>query len=501
MATTSPRAAQAPLPIGRWAASASARWLYRAHRVLQKLSGGRASLHVYLFCAQPVGSLALASLRDDPQTRVVPIGPGEPLLSYFPRPQTVLAQRFVAGATCYAVLVKEQFAGQIWLASGHYDEDEVRCRYVLPDATTVWDFDVYIAPAFRATRAMARLWKGVDAVLQSRGVAWSCSRISLFNPGSVQTHERLGAPSVHGRLPDAGAGPAQLDDPARQTATDPRRIARSPADPARAHPHPQPRNGPHPDRMRSSRACPTSDGDIMSAHPNTHGIRSRQTLAAVLLAVIGATFTSLALAQSSENPCGAITSSYGPYDYRTDRNKLGIVEQYHFTPPVEALVRGATGTIAADLNYVLITFPNHHRALLAMMRLAEREKSPKAKGAGYSVDCYFDRALRFRSDDTVARLLFAQWLQKSGREANARSQLKATADLAGDNPFTHYNIGLAYLDMKAYDLALVHAQKAMALGFPRTELRDRLRADGKWADPVATTPSEAAASAASAASN
>lgn len=69
----------------------------------------------------------------------------------------------------------------------------MRCRYVLPDASTVWHFDVYVAPQFRATRAMAHLWKDVDKALQADGVMWSCSRISLFNAASLQTHERLGA--------------------------------------------------------------------------------------------------------------------------------------------------------------------------------------------------------------------------------------------------------------------------------------------------------------------
>ena len=83
--------------------------------------------------------------------------------------------------------------GHIWLARGRYDEDEVRCRYILPGPTTVWDYDVFVAPAFRATRAMARMWKGVSSALRIEGVMWTYSRISLFNAASVQTHEQLGA--------------------------------------------------------------------------------------------------------------------------------------------------------------------------------------------------------------------------------------------------------------------------------------------------------------------
>lgn len=175
------------------AGSRRALWLYRAHRVLQKLSRGRASLHAYLFCAQPLQATALIRVRHDPQTRVVPVGPGDALLTQFPRPPAVLADRFARGAACHAVLVKGQFAGHIWLAPKGYDEDEVRCRYVLPNASTVWDFDVYIAPAFRGNRAMARLWKGVALAATASGVDWSYSRISLFNAASVQAHERLGA--------------------------------------------------------------------------------------------------------------------------------------------------------------------------------------------------------------------------------------------------------------------------------------------------------------------
>ena len=79
------------MPMSDLAASPFALWLYRAHRVLQKISGERASLHVYLFCAQPVGSTALTKVRDDPNTRVVPVSAGDPLLEAFPRPQRALS--------------------------------------------------------------------------------------------------------------------------------------------------------------------------------------------------------------------------------------------------------------------------------------------------------------------------------------------------------------------------------------------------------------------------
>ena len=167
------------------------------HRALQKLSGGRAALHIYLFCAQPTAQVALAKLRDDPQTVVVPVQAGDELTAHFPRPAAVVAQRFARGARCFTVLVKNRFAGHLWLVREAYEEDEVRCRYQLPRTpSSVWDFDVYIAPEFRAGRTMARLWKTSSARLQEEGVAWTFSRISLYNAASIQSHERLGAVQV-----------------------------------------------------------------------------------------------------------------------------------------------------------------------------------------------------------------------------------------------------------------------------------------------------------------
>ena len=192
-----------------------------------------------------------------------------------------------------------------------------------------------------------------------------------------------------------------------------------------------------------------------------------------------------AWAQSGDSNCGPIQNPYGPYDYRTDRDKLPIVELFHFKPEAEALIRGEGGTaVGSELDYVLRAFPNHHRALLSMTKLGEKLKSAKPYGAHYSVDCYYERAVRFRGDDVVVRMLYAKFLVKNGREPEAVQHLDRVAVLAGDNAFTHFNLGLIYVDMKLYDKALVEAQRASELGFPRTDLQDQLKAVGKWQEPV-----------------
>jgi tetratricopeptide (TPR) repeat protein len=191
----------------------------------------------------------------------------------------------------------------------------------------------------------------------------------------------------------------------------------------------------------------------------------------------------LAGAQDVGGGCGSLANGFGPFDYRKHRQHLPAVENHHFTAPVEALVKGLTGTIGADIDYTLRAFPNHHRALLAMARWTERIKNPHPPGANYPTECYFIRALHFANDDNVVRMLYAQFLGQGKRVADAIQQLEAAASTAGENGFTHYNIGMVYAELGEMDRALSQAHRAMALGFGRVELKAILERAGKWRDP------------------
>lgn len=193
------------------------------------------------------------------------------------------------------------------------------------------------------------------------------------------------------------------------------------------------------------------------------------------------------------NVCGSLENHYGPYDYRLERNgRLRIVERFHFTPEVEALIRGESGSIGGDLDYTLLTSPNHHRALMALVRYGERLKTTQPPAMQYSIDCYFDRAVRYQQDDTVVRELFAQYLAKGGHLKEAKDQLQVATSYAKDNAISHYNIGLIYFELKDYDHALEQAQVASEEGYPRPELRDMLKGVGKWREPVEAASAPAA---------
>ncbi|MCV2368747.1 GNAT family N-acetyltransferase [Roseateles oligotrophus] len=181
------------LPMTKLAASRSAKLLYWISRAISICTNGRAIFQVYLLCAQPIKKNNLLPHPSN-KTEVKKINASNPLSSQFPRNDLVNNGRFSRGHVCFAATVKESFAGHIWLAFKYYDEDEVHCKFTLPDnAQGVWDYDVYVAPNFRLTRVAKTLWDTVNKHLLENNISWTFSRISIFNPASIQSHERLGA--------------------------------------------------------------------------------------------------------------------------------------------------------------------------------------------------------------------------------------------------------------------------------------------------------------------
>lgn len=189
--------------------------------------------------------------------------------------------------------------------------------------------------------------------------------------------------------------------------------------------------------------------------------------------------------------CGSLENGYGPFDYRTAKNKLGIVERHHFTREVEALKRGSTSAYpGSDLDYTLRAFPNHHRALMSMMGLVTKEKTHRPRGVSYQAECYFVRAERFRPDDGMVKMIHGLFLMRDGKEEAAIRKLEQARGSQENNANFHYNLGLAYFELKQYDKALESAHQAYAMNFPLPGLRDKLVRVGHWRDPAAKPKSE-----------
>lgn len=187
---------------------------------------------------------------------------------------------------------------------------------------------------------------------------------------------------------------------------------------------------------------------------------------------------------AGEADCGSLKNHFGPFDYRSaPPEQRQLVEGTHFTPKVETLVGGNT-TISpgGDMGYTLNVFPNHHRALMALIKLSEKEKTDKPRDMGYTVACRFERAERFRPDDATVKMLHGIYLMRKGKMQAAADKLEEANSLAGEDANILYNLGLAYFDLKQFDKALASAHAAYALGFPLPGLRDKLKRAGKWTD-------------------
>ncbi|MBK8376016.1 MAG: oligosaccharide flippase family protein [Sphingomonadales bacterium] len=197
-------------------------------------------------------------------------------------------------------------------------------------------------------------------------------------------------------------------------------------------------------------------------------------------------------AEVNEYACGSLQNAYGPYDYYSDKNRLPIVEANHFTPEVENLeggmARRAGSNVGTDLDYTLRAFPNHPRALLSMVRYGEKTRKEKPPYASYSVECYLNRAVRFKPDDSIVRMIYAIYLSKHGRSSEALKELNEAIRLGENSANLYYNIGLVYFDLKDYDKALTNAQSAYQMGFPLPGLRNKLKRIGRWKEPEATEP-------------
>lgn len=155
----------------------------------------------YYFVAQPVAKEPLLPARRGQSIDVRKVLPGDPALRDLPLTEAVLKYRFNQNAVCFVAFQGNAVVGCLWLCLGSYDEDEVRCTFVLhPADRTAWDFDVYVLPGARGGFAFLRMWDAANAYLRELGVDWSLSRISAFNSQSLGSHGNLGARRIASAL-------------------------------------------------------------------------------------------------------------------------------------------------------------------------------------------------------------------------------------------------------------------------------------------------------------
>ena len=153
----------------------------------------------------------------------------------------------------------------------------------------------------------------------------------------------------------------------------------------------------------------------------------------VTIAVGLAGFACAASAQT--NPCGELGNSFGPFDYRTvPEQPKRLVEGAHFTPVVESLIRGNTASgPGGDIDYTLRAMPNHHRALLATVRLGEIEKTGKPFGHALHRGLLAGPSHPVPAGRPHRQADLRRLPRQHGQPDAARSQLEYTEKLAGES--------------------------------------------------------------------
>lgn len=212
--------------------------------------------------------------------------------------------------------------------------------------------------------------------------------------------------------------------------------------------------------------------------------RSASCRAAALL--FGGLLALPAHADALPPDCGDLPNHYGPYDYTNPshfQDKLPVVEQYHFSREQELSTFKPNSKQSVDFDYTLRAFPNHHRALMALVRWLKNHETEAWPGK-MRAECYFHRALAWRPRDSVARMIFGLYLHQNKRVEEAEYQYHTAIKVQPGYAEAHYNLGLLYAEQKRWPQALAEAHKAYELNYPLPGLKKRLADAKQWREPA-----------------
>ncbi|MFK7734210.1 MAG: tetratricopeptide repeat protein [Pseudomonadales bacterium] len=186
--------------------------------------------------------------------------------------------------------------------------------------------------------------------------------------------------------------------------------------------------------------------------------------------------------------CEGEQGTAGAHDYlhrgfkKNVAGLLKLTERHHYNEDVENLVKGLTTEPMGDTDFVLRSFPNHHRALQTAMkyRLKRKKWSPKEKWP--PAECYYQRAINFSPRDLTVHLQYAILQYKMKKYTGALKTYQAADKLNPNDPLLLYNMALTMIKVKKYKQAKAVAKRVYATGFPLPGLRNKLITAGHWKD-------------------
>lgn len=180
--------------------------------------------------------------------------------------------------------------------------------------------------------------------------------------------------------------------------------------------------------------------------------------------------------------CAGTVKGYGPYDYHDASHfeQRKLVEQFHFTNKVERLQDDdnlKSGSVVQNLDYIIMAFPNHQRALNSMINYAisGMEQTERLKSRP---ECYLQRAIEYTKQDWTVYLLYGTYLHKKKQYDKAEEMYQKVIENSPYPTEAHYNLALLYVQTNRIEMATKHAKLAYAKGYPLPGLRMMLKKKG-----------------------
>ena len=197
------------------------------------------------------------------------------------------------------------------------------------------------------------------------------------------------------------------------------------------------------------------------------------------IGIVASLVAGLAGAQATDND----------YYTTTDTTLLRTVERYHVVPAQEKIRTKFYSAARGDVDFVLRYFPNHPKGLLLLAQMCTDGVTQHC-----DLDVVFEKAIAINPNVAGTYVTQGVYLHRVKRYREAIASYQRALAIDPDSINGHYNLALAYLETKQYDLANQEAQRAYALGAPFPGLRDRLKQSGQWKPVAAPQPGAPGAS-------
>jgi tetratricopeptide (TPR) repeat protein len=177
--------------------------------------------------------------------------------------------------------------------------------------------------------------------------------------------------------------------------------------------------------------------------------------------------------------CKGSMIPYGPYDYlewRDYKKQLFIVEEYHLTPEILNLQQATTTSAIKDIQYTLMAWPNHPKALWAAYRYRRLHPGDWKQGVytATPVECHLQRAMKFSPRDPIPYAMHGLVMHEFGHYKEAVKSYRAAHKLNPNDLISEYNMGLSLVKLGRYDEADELVEKIYSTDFPLQGLKNML---------------------------